>query len=61
METDLNFLSCLYGSELTPFSIPDFVAFLSCLYGSEPKDREDRLQILFLSCLYGSELHYSPS
>ncbi|ETV32354.1 hypothetical protein Q048_02147 [Pseudomonas aeruginosa BWHPSA043] len=57
----LEFLSCLYGSELAGCRAVAGVAFLSCLYGSEP-DACRRLRLhAFLSCLYGSERKWGTS
>ena len=52
----LEFLSCLYGSELLMVGNMLFGGFLSCLYGSEQGTAIVTPTAIFLSCLYGSEL-----
>ncbi len=51
----LEFLSCLYGSELASHHSHCFSPFLSCLYGSELSPKPIHGARSFLSCLYGSE------
>ncbi len=51
----LEFLSCLYGSELHSVVLRAERNFLSCLYGSEPGRKVLANFPAFLSCLYGSE------
>jgi hypothetical protein len=52
---NVNFLSCLHGSEHHGRRGDRAAAFLSCLHGSEPQRRRYDPAQEFLSCLHGSE------
>ena len=52
---DLEFLSCLFGSEQQIQVAGCRDVFLSCLFGSEHVEQPCRRVRQFLSCLFGSE------
>ena len=51
----VQFLSCLFGSEVGHPNLTAPAYFLSCLFGSEEENNEIPESLIFLSCLFGSE------